>query len=312
MFKLNQLEFNDISHPIDGVITCSGYESRSIHQAQQYRLLDNVRNTLVLGFNSYLEELSRPVNDEFYHSQNAEISIVTDIDNLRSLIENFFSMVCKTSGNKQTSIYVDYSCMPKDWYSLILLLVHHAPNQNLKLYFGYSHALYSPHKDNSAFNRVVEPMIGFCHLSLPSTETVIIITLGNNKTQTEGLKEYFDTDPYLIYSDLSFNKEFSQEIEDKHRELISATPDDQVFKLPIHSMQYSYNVLFSLAEALSKESRVIFTPCGPKPFTLINLIVSLNLNSGVDVWRISQGRNYEPIDRIAQGLISVIELEKAS
>jgi len=73
---------------------------------------------------------------------------------------------------------------------------------------------------------------------------------------------------------------------------------------------YSFNLLLNLSSAIIQESRIIFAPCGPKPFTLINLIVTLNLNLNSVVWRISQGKNQLPVDRKAIGYISVIELLK--
>lgn len=309
MYNINQIDYNEICDDVDFFITASGYESRTKLQAAS--ILKKCDSCFVLGFKEFVDNPVRIENDKFFRENNINYKIINNNDDLNLIIKEIFNQISDRVEKSElvVKLYIDYSCMPKNWYSAILLYAYYFEfSRKVVLYFGYSHSTYFFHDESDSFNEHVHPIEGFSNLTLPVYSNSLILTLGNNKSQVLGLKDYFDIDPYLIYSDTSYNPDYSKEIEAKQISILNATNEEKIFKLPIHNLNFTYNVLFSLASALVNESRIVFAPCGPKPFTLINLIISINLKYNVDVWRISQGNNLIPKDRIAEGLITVVEL----
>jgi len=313
MYNISQVNFEDISDSIDIFIAASGYESRCTLQAKS--ISKPWTKSFILGFKEFHDNDVRIENDAFFKNHNPVYSSINSKVDLDRIVKMIFKSLDETTEqlNEKINVYVDYSSMPKNWYAEILIkLYYYEKSERLNLFFGYSHSEYIPHNETDKYNEYVKPIEGFSNLSLPVYKTNLILTLGNNKAQVLGIKDYFDINPYLVYSDNSYNPDFSQEIESKHSELINSVEEIKIFKLPVHDLTYSYNILLSLSSALINESRIIFAPCGPKPFTLLNLLISLNLKYNADVWRISQGNNSEPLDRKATGLKTVVRLNKSN
>lgn len=308
-YTVKQIGFDEISKSIEYFITSSGYETRTTEQAS--KIIDFCKNAFVLGLAEFRDEPTRLQNDSFFKSKKVVYSTVEDLNDIERVLKFIEKDIFSKSSNSGTklNIYVDYSCMPKDWYAKILTWFNYCKiNSQARIFFGYSHSSYFEHSESELFNEVIRPIEGFSNLTLPVYMNSLILTLGNDRSQILGIKEYFDCNPYLVYSNESYNEKYCKEIEHKHEELINTTENSKIFKLPIHDLSQSFNILFNLSSALVQESRIIFAPCGPKPFTLLNLIITLNLQFNSVVWRISQGKHMTPVDRKATGLITVIEL----
>ncbi len=309
MIKIKQLKEEDILNSgIDLFVGASGFESRSIFQAG--RLMKVINQKLILGFDNERENPIRKLNDKFLEQNGFEIKITSGEDINNASLNFVLQKIAELINTKENlSVYIDYSSMTKNWYSFLLYgLMHIKGNDKLKIYLGYSHGKYVPSDRFPALNRIVSPLFGYCDLDVPSRPTALIVGVGNEPNRIYGLKEYFDAVPYLFYTDNSYNQEYSEEAEEINNQIISETKKGNIFKYPVHDLIYTYNVLENLSLSLLKEYRVIIAPCGPKPFTMLSLICSLNQNNSLEVWRISPGSNLPVIEREATGLVSIIEL----
>jgi mRNA-degrading endonuclease RelE of RelBE toxin-antitoxin system len=82
------------------------------------------------------------------------------------------------------------------------------------------------------------------------------------------------------------------------------TAEENIYRYPINDLEYSERQLLSLCSYLKDAYRVIIAPSGPKPFTLISLIVALKMKE-IDVWRISQGDIRNAVQYKASGKVSL-------
>ena len=310
MINLKQINSDELNLlKLDFFIASSGFESRAIAQTEKYSQNSNIK--IVLGFSNELDDETRIYNDSIFEKNNfseqiimqGEEKSIEELNKIINTIDNY-------SNNQEcTRVYIDYSCMTRNWYSYLLFGLDNIDNKDkVKIYFGYSHAEHVPNNGDSTFNRVVCPLLGYCDLNVPSKPTALIIGMGNEPNRIYGLKEYFDAASYLFYSDESYNEKYSEEIENINKDIIDSTKPENIFTFPIHDLIYTNYILESLCNALMKEYRVVIAPCGPKPFALLAMINSLKYDYSLEVWRISPGDRAPKVDRKPTGLISVVEL----
>jgi hypothetical protein len=309
MIQIKQLHFTEISKkPFDIFIASSGFERRASHQASRY--FGACPQKIALGFSKENTDPIRIQNDTIFNNSNFVIMIVDGEDTRCSILNEITNQIVEIAKSKgYANIYIDYSCMTKNWYAYLLYNINQLNNTELiKLTFGYTHSIFVPFNGTQTLNRVVMPLFGYCSLSVPSKPTALIIGMGNEPARISGLKEYFDAIPFLFYTDATYNPCFSKEIEKNSNEILAETRKENIFQYPIHDLIYTFNLLDNLCNVLLDDYRVILAPCGPKPFSLLSMIVSLKSDNLIEVWRISPGHKLPKVNREPSDLISVLEV----
>jgi len=306
---VNQHNFDYISEKdFDLFIVASGFEQRAIFQSQRYK--GKAKRKLAFAFNNEVDNPNRIINDFFLKNEGFDlITIDGDTSELFYMEDLLNEIINENEKKEQIDIYIDYSSMTRNWYAhLLVIFKKFSSCKNIKVYFGYSYAKYSPKPQEDILNRIVEPLLGYCNLSVPFKPTALVICLGNERNRAYGLQEYFDATTYLFYSDNSFNIEFSNEVEEVNKDILTTTKIENIFKFPVYDMMLTNYLLSDVCSALSKDFRVVLAPCGPKPFTLLSLINALIQGSDIEVWRISPGKHLPITEREANGDISILEL----
>lgn len=302
--KIEEIEPEQLAEIVfDLAITSSGYESRAVFLDANFKLLS--KRKLVVAFDNYQNEQVRLQNDKYFDKVGYQ-KILTSGNNDGDILEWIRDLDFKGDIN----ILIDYSCMTRVWYSGIIkyfaLLEKHELN-TANLYFSYSQSVYSPPPKHSIPNKYVQPINNYYGISSPQKPTALIIGLGNENIRAFGLKELFDAEPFLFYTDPSNGNQYTADVEYSHRELLSLTPDDKVFKYPLHNINYLHFVLNLLCKNLIQSHKVVIAPCGPKPFVLAALLNSF-LMPDTSVWRISPGEEGVPFDHAPCGKVYIAKI----
>ena len=309
MIRLKQNRFSEIEYrSFNLVVAASGFESRASYQMSRYKGV--AQKKIILSFNDKTDNDIRKINDDFFERSGfIKYSVDGDLNTFSIIEEIIFSVIKANEQSSEINIYVDYSSMTRNLYAQIIYIIKSIESlKTINIVFGYSHAKYTKSLDDEILNRFVEPLFGFCSLSIPIKPTALIICLGNEKNRVYGLQEYFDATTYLFYSDSSFNNKFSKEVEVVNSEILSATKPERIIKFPMHDMSHTNYLLENICKVLSNDFRVIIAPCGPKTFTLLALITSIRFDLGIEVWRISPGKGLPIIEREASGEMTFLEV----
>ncbi|CAH0316581.1 hypothetical protein SRABI27_05032 [Pedobacter sp. Bi27] len=309
MKSINTKEISiDEIKQIDLFIGSSGYEERSTHLASKLVELTKESIKVTCSFSSDKTHRQRIENDKIFRKLGFELYEGNGDDDyfmerlLNSLIQKHFLNKTKIT------ILIDYSSMTRLWYaSLLRCLYFHKFPIEIKSVFSYSMAKYQPPSKVVTHNIHVNPIQGFSEFSIPDKPTALIIGMGYERERAFGLTEYFDAEPFLFYNDNYIESQFVKDVEELNKDLINAIPPDKIYKYHIKNLEYLENTLYKLCSSLNTKYRVIIAPCGPKPFTLVSLLVSLRLNN-VDVWRISAGNSRNQIKRIANGELIIYDV----
>jgi hypothetical protein len=300
---MNILSANQTSLPsinldqIDLIIAASGYEQRATHIPETLRLPKKCRR-FALGFNDR-PALSRSSNDRTMKRLGYDL-IPADGSSTYELWEMLTEAVA--SNKERLNIIVDYSSMTRIWYATIINFF-----RNLELYkgvvtihFTYSLSTYSEPKKPGP-NVFMGPIPGYCQLDLPNRETALVIGLGYERDRALGLAEYVDPAvTYAIYADPALDPAFPVKVRRNNRLLLYRIGEKRTLVHPMADLETTDALLCSLCMGLKERYRVILAPLGPKPFSLLCLLLGSRYPY-FDVWRVSAGEQDAPSQRIAIG-----------
>lgn len=279
---------------LDLIIVSSGYEDRCTFFSQTH--IDKFENAkkVCLAFDNSKE-------NNFFKESGFEI-LSCDGENNKPL--EIFLKSFTTDKNDNLNILIDYSSMTRIWYSTLLCFFANNNSDNINIQFVYSFSKYIAPPRTTTRNIHVKPLEGFSTFSIPDKPTALIIGLGYEPEKAFGLSEFFDAETFLLYNDKSFGSEFSTAVEDINSKLINSVPSDNIYKYPIGNLIVTEKLLIDLCRGLNEKFRIVITPTGPKPFTLVSLICALKIKN-VDIWRVSAGSMAKPINREANGKFSI-------
>ena len=262
-FYNTNFEFSDITS--DDIFICSvGYEERSYYLLNIFKEKIPEENMLVFSFDELVSKTNKPtrIKEENFGNIEKISSAYDQSDSFHKRVINFISS--KIQSNQPTTIYIDYSYMPRLWYCKLPSLLK-ALFKKEKIVFLYAEGIY--HKDNCSY-----PSAGIASLvpyvGKPSLRTQLkrthIIALSYDIIRTEGLISMLD--PESIITCNAYDPEFK----DIHEHIL--TINESVFSradysLSFHIDNFSFMVA-KLCEVINENlplGDVVIIPDGPKP-----------------------------------------------
>ena len=296
------LYISAINNIYDLFITASGYEERATFIALKNI---NAKRKVVIVFSKNKQNKTRENNDKFYHQNKFEY-LFSD-GSQGKVITNIIDDFLKENQNHVINILVDYSSMTRVWYSSIIDYFNNLnTSKDIRVFFSYTRAQFTPPPMTEDLNHFCEPIYGFSNITIPNKETALILGLGYEKRRAFSLKEYFDAEEvYMFMTDAESAPDFYKDVTERNHELLSHVDNSHKFSYPLEDLLFTKKILYDLCKDLLNNFRVVIAPCGPKPFTLISLLVASELRN-IDVWRISGNKditNRKPTDDILTILV---------
>lgn len=292
----------------DLLICASGYEQRATFLAKSLNL-SQFQHKIVFQFDNNIDILNRRLNDEFFSNAGFE-SIKADGDLEDAVLDTFKRIAFHKKGIR---VLIDYSSMARSWYASILKHFAYFEHRYgaAELFFSYSPAIFSPSPKEIAYNIHVGPINGFSALTLPQHPTALILGLGYERSRANGLNEFLDGETFVFYTEGDREDPYAKEVERNNSELLSQIKPGNICRYSVGGLNDLYVQLLGLSKDLLSDFRIVIASCGPKVFTLISLLVSLKLK-GIDVWRISAGKNAIVTDKVSSGELVVFKADFVS
>lgn len=286
----------------DLMLAASGYEQRATTVAKSLTKL-KIRRKVALGFQDR-RELARDENDEIFRSIGVEIvpmeSAVEDFleEELTEAIRGANGEICK--------IVVDYTSMTRIIYADVLRILRESrEGGRVVCYFTYTPSHFSPPQPPTG-NLHVAPIRGFSRLEIPDIPTALIVGLGYEERRALGLVDYVEAaESYAFLSDPAIDDRFVEAVRDSNRFLLRRLGEERTFHYPLPDLRATAAILSSVALGLVGDYRVILAPLGPKPFTLLCLLLASRFPK-FDVWRVSSGTKGNVYERPPYGAPLVV------
>lgn len=220
-----------------------------------------------------------------------DTQIVSKQDDIFSIFDSVFEK--KTSN---VSIFIDYSCMTKPWYySIILYLANkQLAADNVSAYFGYTPSKYSPPR-NPKHNTEIAPLPGK-YIVPTDKPKALIVCLGYEQNKAEGIIEHLDPKiSYIFYAKPALDKKFTEAVEKNNKSIIENNVNN-VYNYAFDDLLGLERELTTLFYMLKDEYSVIIAPLGPKPFTLIAMLMAVKFPQ-IDIWRVGSGSDINEYPR---------------
>ncbi len=290
------------TRPFRVIIAASGYEKRAVHVANELSGATADRR-IALAFADHRRTLSRPENDALFKSLGYEL-IPAD-GSTASATETLIRDVLTTSAGPSASVLVDYSSMTRVWYASLLstLASLRAGPQQIDLFLVYSPSTYAPPRRVSGIPLdAMAPLDGFSGLELPTVPNALVAGLGYERHTALALYQCVDpTEAFALYAHPGSDPDFVAKVRMNNKDFLDLLPKDRVFTYDFSNLDMIAMMLNSLVSGLvHRKMRVILAPLGPKPFSMLSLILALREKT-VNVWRVSAGLKAAPVQREPRG-----------
>ncbi len=300
MKKINNYQFDLSEISNDDVFICTlGYEDRSVYLLD--KLIDKIRNDRI--FVLCFEDLKETPSISCYLNRLEQMDIRTETVSY----EHGYSVADKVSDYlKFTSpingkVYVDYSSMPRTWYSMLPEKISESGVSDIV--FLYDVGEYPV--DYKAYPSAgIESYSIIGRSSLRDKKRLHIIGIGYDAVRTKALISILDPDMYSVCS-AHYSKD--SEMEKRVREVNQHVLEQAVSFVGLCTDDFSYMVarLCELANEYLPLGDVVFVPDGPKPLIMaMSLVPQIIKKEGVVCLHVARNStcykfmNVKPTDNI--------------
>lgn len=299
ILKENNLENYDLA--IVGI----GYESRAITIFEDKK--DQIHKTISIGYKEFNTELSYEKNKLLYKNSNAKIIEKNDSDlfkELKEIIRNEYS-------SEPIKCLLDITVMSRTRLATVLMILIENLKEKSNIKICYELAKFTPPSNEVSPIRKIGPIISSLSGSLGNIElpSSIVIGLGYELGKAIGISNYLDAELQFSIFPRSTDKDFERYVESNNNTLLESIPNNFKFNYEVSNPYKSYLELRELVLAITKISRPIVVPLGPKILSAIFIILSKEFNYSLPVWRVSSEHNELPVDRKPSGEMVELNLE---
>ncbi len=300
-YQISSDQLKDVK--FDAFIAVSGYESRSSFLATQFNS-SAIPRKIVLAFAEKKELLYRELNDKKYNELG--FTFVDVPSHNPQLLPEIMDNIVEEIGKEDINILIDYSSMPKIWYSEILNYFNDQEDlSNANLWFCYSPSAFIK-SITSISNKYHDPIKP---TALSNKPIALILGLGYEKGRTEDIAKQLNAQiTYAFYANPSVDDRYVNEVLNNNESVLKKISNDKIIPYTIFDLNSVSDTLTQLCINLRMDHQILLVPVGPKPFTLMCFILATRYPD-IKICRVSSIINAVATDHAAHGELLVYKVE---
>ncbi len=291
------------SQKFDVIIAVSGYESRCTYLVNKINVAD-IPVKIVLALNDKKDILSRKINDERFNSLGFRFVEVPLYNN--ATYKELFDSVCIDNSSSSLNILVDYSAMPKVWYSAIINYFMELEDSfsQVNVFFSYSPSEYNKAQSNAS-NKFFDEDLPQIKKDKP---IILFLGLGYERGNSEELSKLINArTTFAYYANPAIDDRFVRDVLENNQNLLRKIQQENLIQYPIHDLNSINHSLTSLCINLRMENHLVLAPIGPKPFTLMCFILAARYPD-IKIWKVKRKGDSPVYERKAHGELLVYKL----
>jgi hypothetical protein len=287
----------------DAFIAVSGYESRSSFLATKINV-SAIPKKIVLAFAEKKELLYRELNDKKY--KELGFTFVDAPSHNPQCLPQIMDNVIGDISKDDVNILIDYSSMPKIWYSELLNYFNNQEDlTNVNLWFSYSPSSFIK-SISSISNKYHDPIKP---AALSNKPIALILGLGYEKGRTEDISKQLNAQvTYAFYANPSVDDRYVSEVLSNNESVLKKISTERIIPYTIFDLNSVSDTLTQLCINLRMDYQVLLVPVGPKPFTLMSFILASRYPD-IKICRVSTIINSAATDHAAHGELLVYKVE---
>lgn len=263
----------------------------------------NCDHKFIAGF-KIDQVLSYTENKAWFIEQNFLLEELDDIE-FEAWIKNVVSIAISTT-QESISILVDVSSQTRYRLALIVdAIASSGCSKCIEVDFLYAIAKFTPPPDSPSTILTAGPVLDrFAGWSTePELPIAVVVGAGYETDKVIGLIEYLETDLVWVWIPKGKDIRFLEALQKANKSLWEVIPVDRRIHYDLLDPYTTFIHLESLCYGLSRKTRSVVVPFGPKIFALISMLVALHWSDELSIWRVSGEAGDTPIDREAEGAI---------
>lgn len=287
-YNIHNAVYDDVIITANDIFVCAlGNELRSLYMLKKISKKLPLSNIIVFCFPNII---NKEVRD--YLSKHSFSTINTTYKNYSLAIETIKNRY--QSSAKPCNIHVDFSAMPRDWYSRMPMVISPLLSPEENLFFWYVEATgYQsiPNAGISSFNYFFgSPTIR------PDNKRTHVLALGYDSIRTQAAISMLDPDSYITCMAYDYeNKKIKDMVLKVNEDIISHST--LFLSLPIHDFEFMLSKLCEITADSLTDGDVILVPDGPKPLIFaMSLVPSIIGKKGITCLHISRNLEHEVLN----------------
>lgn len=270
---------------VDAFIACSGYEERASHAAALHSA--NARTRIALAFAEQKNHASRKKNDRRLRKMGFEF--VPAFGDAPDIPQQVLRQAIDSASTEVPKLVIDFSSMTRVWLAAIVEYLA-TVERPVEVLFSYSPSKFSPPKHDDLNPVHVGPILpGHGPLQHPSAPISLVLGVGYGQDEALGVVELLDPrETFAFVTHAPLDRRFKPRIERANEELFSRVGHERVIPYSLTDWDSLAFTLDSLCSRLQFETRTVIVSLGPKPFSLISLLLA-QVRKEIGIWRVSTG-----------------------
>jgi len=279
---LNQIDYNELRFErIDCIIATCGSQPRCLHLAE--KLHKTIPKKILLtqdesdnkNRNKYLHIFSTYGFENFSTAENESI-----------VIDNILKELCQISSH-QINILIDYSCMPKNWYAMIIdsITRNSYKASRINLFFSYTPKIFERKVGRNAVD-YFGPIL-FNRDSLKDKNPVSMIASLDNRHSSimEAIRVVKPQKLLAFVPHCMHDPEYTNLVLENNKPLLERLDCNSIINYDADRPEEINTLLTSYCLDQRIASEVIIVPQGPKTFSIMSMLLSIRYPD-VKLWEI--------------------------
>ncbi|MBN1143591.1 MAG: hypothetical protein JXA72_04185 [Bacteroidales bacterium] len=276
---LNQINFNELRfEKIDCMIAACGAQPRCYDLAE--KLHPDISRKILLTD-------SKTCNSMFYERFiSLGFRNLSTQENEPFAIENMLKEVCQVN-KTQLNLLIDYSCMPKRWYALIIDCITRNPYiaQRINLFFSYTPKIFE-RKEGKQVIDYVGPILLNRDVPKEKKPVSLIASLDNkNCTMMEAIHAVNPQKILAFVPHCTHDPGYTQLVMENNKTLLGRLDSNSIINYNADSPEEINSLLTSYCLDQRIASEVVIVPQGPKTFSMMSMLLSVRYPD-VKLWEI--------------------------
>jgi hypothetical protein len=286
LIQLHEISFSDLKfEQIGCFIAACGYQPRCYHLAE--KMSSAVPKKYLLSIDEPDQLQSRCKHLEIFNQLGFK-SFATAI-NESKVIEELIAEICDINGD-QLNMLIDYSCMPKKWYALIIdnISRNNFKAKKINLLLSYTPKVFERKPDKNSINYIGPMLFNRDNLKDKRPVSMIAALDNNNSYIMEAINRIKPQKILAFIPQCEHDPEYTRVVLDNNRALLNRLDNSSIITYDASHPEEINTLLTSHCLDQRITSEVLIVPQGPKTFSMMSLLLSVRYPD-VKLWEIVAG-----------------------
>jgi hypothetical protein len=280
---ISEIDYQEIRfEQFDYFIAACGYQPRCCHLASNNSIRAVKRLLLSIDESDHMAE--RQANQKVF--ETCGFIPYRDSVHQTTIIEDLIKDICNQD-KEQLNLLIDYSCMPKKWYAVIMdnITRDNFKSKKINLYLAYTPKIFEPEK-KMAGTDFFGPIIEARHRLTKKKPVTVMAGLDNHSHLLHKALSEVNPRNLLAFVPVSrTDRAYTEAVAENNKSLLSKLDPTQIFRYDMYDPNAMNSLLTSCCLDHRMNHEVMIIPQGPKVFSMISLLISIRYPD-VKLWEI--------------------------